>query len=93
MTKALYEETGGYKCKGIYDDFEFFLQARKNGKKISILDKVLANFRTGGVSTQKSWKECKERIRERYRCYIQNHYSPLYILECVGTELVKMIMV
>ena len=93
VKKALYEEMGGYKCRGIYDDFEFFLRIKKSGKKILILNKVLANFRTGGVSTQKNWKECRDRIRERYRCYSQNHYNPLYILECMVTELVKMLMV
>ena len=93
VKKELYVEYGGYKCKGIYDDFEFFLHVRKSKKKIVIMDKVLANFRTGGISNQKSWKACKKRIRERYRCYKENNYSPLYYLECIGTELVKFLLI
>lgn len=92
VKRQLYEEIGKFKCKSLYDDFDFFLRVRKSKKKIVVLKQVLANFRTGGVSNKKSWRSCKERIRERYCCYYQNHYNPLYFFECVGTELVKLIL-
>ena len=93
VKRQLYEEIGKFKCKGLYDDFDFFLRVRKSKKKIVVLNQVLANFRTGGVSNKKSWKSCKDRIKERYCCYSQNHYSSLYLLECIGTELVKLVMI
>lgn len=87
--KQVYEEIGGFKCKGIHDDFEFFLRVRKAGKNIRIARKVLANFQMGGISNRKSVEMCKRRIQDRYRGYRENGYSPFYFFECVGIEVVK----
>lgn len=91
-TKQLYEDLGRFKCKGIHDDFEFFLRVRKSGKRIRIVNEILANFPTGGTSNAKSAKMCRKRIRDRYRGYLENGYSPFYIIECVGVEVAKYVM-
>lgn len=82
-----------FRVKGIHDDYGCYLQMRKEGLRIVTLDKVLANFRMGGVSNHKSLKEAVQRIRDRYRwCYQVNGYSRWYLLECIAIEAAKMIL-
>lgn len=45
-----------------------------------------------GVSNRKSLKACMARVQDRYRCYRDNGYSRLYYLECLATELAKLII-
>ncbi len=92
ITKKTYEEVGLYCCENIYDDYDLVLRIRRAGKKIVICNQVLANFRTGGVSNQKSLKKCMERCRIRYRNYRKNGYSRLSIIECVAMEVAKLIL-
>lgn len=92
ITKKTYNELGLYRCEGIHDDFEFFLRVRKADKKIVIKNRVLANFKTGGVSNDKSFAKCKKRCLDRYGCYRKNGYSRLYLIECVGIEVAKYIL-
>lgn len=92
ITKKTYNEQGLYRCQSLYDDFDLVLRMRNAGKKIVIRNVVLSNFRTGGVSNQKSLKKCLQRIKARYGCYRNNGYSPLYIFECVAMEAAKMII-
>lgn len=89
ITKATYEELGGYRNEGIHDDFDLFLRIRRAGKKIVIKNEILANFRVGGASNEKSLSKCRKRCRDRYRCYRNNGYSRLYLLECVAIEAAK----
>lgn len=78
---------------GIHDDYGFFLQMKKQNRRIVTVDKVLANFRLGGASNKKSFKAAKKRIRDRYKyCYRINGYSRLYIVECVAIEVAKMVL-
>lgn len=78
---------------GIHDDYGFFLQMKRQGRKIVTVDKVLANFRMGGASNKKSFKAAKKRILDRYKyCYRINGYSRLYLIECVAMEAAKMIL-
>lgn len=78
---------------GIHDDYGFFLQMKKQKRKIVTVSKVLANFRMGGASNHKSFKAAKKRIMDRYRyCYRINGYSRLYMIECVAIEMAKMIL-
>lgn len=78
---------------GIHDDYGFFLQMKKQKRNIVVVDKVLANFRMGGASNQKSFKAAKKRIRDRYQyCYRINGYSRWYLLECVAIEVAKMVL-
>ncbi len=92
-TKKLYDELGGFKCKGIHDDFEFYLRCRRNMRKIVIQNKVIAEFTTGGASNEKSLSKALRRIADRYECYTDNDFSPLYIAECVAIEAAKAIMI
>ena len=78
---------------GIHDDYGFFLQMRKQNRKIVTVDKVLANFRMGGASNRKSLKAAVRRIKDRYLyCYRINGYSRLYLVECVAIEAAKMVL-
>lgn len=78
---------------GIHDDYGFFLQMKRQGRKIVTVNKVLANFRMGGASNKKSFKAAKKRIRDRYQyCYRINGYSRWYLVECVVIEAAKMIL-
>lgn len=92
VTKKTYDELGTFRCVGIHDDFDFILRVRKAGKKIVIRNIVLANFRTGGASNNKTLKKCVRRCMDRYKCYINNHYSPLYFFECLAIEAAKFIL-
>lgn len=78
---------------GIHDDYGFFLQMRKQGKKIVTVDRVLADFHMGGASNHKDLKAAKKRIRDRYLyCYRINGYSRWYLIECVAIEAAKFLM-
>ena len=78
--------------KTVYDDFDLILRLRKAGKRIAIRNVVLANFRTGGASNEKSLKKCVNRLKARYGYYRRNGYSRLYIFECVAMEIAKFIL-
>lgn len=92
VTKKMYETLGLFRCEGIHNDFEFWLRVRKANKKITIENVVLANFMTGGVSNSKGLKKSISRIKDRYKAYRINGYSPLSMLECVGIEVAKAII-
>lgn len=78
---------------GIHDDYGFFLQMRKQGKKIVTVDRVLADFHMGGASNHKDLKAAKKRIRDRYLyCYRINGYSRWYLIECVAIEAAKFLL-
>ncbi len=78
---------------GIHDDYGFFLQMRRQNRRIVTVDRVLADFRMGGASNRKSWKAAGKRIRDRYKyCYRANGYSRWYLVECVVIEGVKMLL-
>ena len=92
VTRKTYEELGLYRNEGIHDDFEFLLRARRAGKKITIVNKTIANFVTGGASNAKSFAKCKKRCLDRYRDYRINGYSRLAMIECVAIEAAKFIL-
>jgi glycosyltransferase involved in cell wall biosynthesis len=78
---------------GIHDDYGFFLQMKKQNRKIVIVNKVLADFEMGGASNSKSLKAAKKRIKDRYLyCYRINGFSRLYIIECIAIEAAKWIL-
>ena len=78
---------------GIHDDYGFFLQMKRQNRKIVVVNKVLANFRMGGASNRKDLKAAGKRILDRYRyCYRINGYSRWYLAECVAIEAAKMIL-
>ena len=78
---------------GIHDDYGFYLQMKKQNRKIVIVDKVLANFRMGGASNRKDFAAAMKRIKDRYKyCYRINGYSRWYLMECLAIEAAKMIL-
>lgn len=78
---------------GIHDDYGFFLQMKKQGRRILVVDRVLANFKMGGASNHKDFKAAGKRIRDRYKyCYRINGYSRWYIIECFVMEAAKMLL-
>ena len=82
-----------FRCLGIHDDYGFFLQMKKQNRRIVTVNKVLANFRMGGASNKKSFKAAKKRIKDRYQyCYRINGYSRLYMIECLVIEAAKMVL-
>ena len=93
FVKADVYKSHPFRDKGIHDDYGCYLQLAKEGYRITTLDKVLANFRLGGVSNHKSLKEAVQRINDRYRwCYRVNGYSRWYLLECIAIEAAKMLL-
>lgn len=92
VTRQAYRELGAYRCRSLYDDFDLVLRLRRAGKKAVIRNVVLANFRTGGVSNQKSLGRCVRRISARYRNYRANGYSRWSVAECVAMEAAKLIL-
>lgn len=93
FVKAQVYKENPFRELGIHDDYGFFLQVKKQGKKIVTIDKVLANFEMGGASNRKSLKAAGRRIMDRYRyCYRINGYSRWYFAECVLIEAAKMVL-
>lgn len=81
-----------FRCLGIHDDYGFFLQMRRQGRRIVTVDDILANFVMGGASNRKDLRAAGRRIMDRYRyCYRINGYSRLYMIECVAIEAAKLI--
>ena len=78
---------------GIHDDYGFYLQMRRQNRRIVTVPKVLAKFYMGGASNHKSFKAAKKRIKDRYKyCYRINGYSRFYIIECVAVEAAKYVL-
>lgn len=78
---------------GIHDDYGFYLQMRRQNRRIVTVDEVLADFRMGGASNRKSLRAAGKRIMDRYKyCYRINGYSRWYLAECVFIEAVKMLV-
>ena len=89
-----YKEIGGYANDGnYYDDFMWYIKALKAEKHFLIVPDILYDFKCGGMSTKKSFKEVFRRIKYRYECYRGNSCSRFYIIECVLMELAKYILV
>ncbi len=90
VKRSIYD-TYRYKCENISDDMDLYFRVKKDGKKIIVINEVLAQFMMGGVSSSIPLRQVGERIKRRYRIYRQNGYSAFYIFECVGFEIVKYI--
>ncbi|MDY0277003.1 MAG: glycosyltransferase family 2 protein [Acholeplasma sp.] len=92
VKRNVYTELGLYKLDNIYADWDFFLRAKKANLSIYIVEDVLANFSTNGVSHRKSIRDFRNRLVSRYKCYRQNNYSVLYSFESLAMEIIKLIM-
>lgn len=93
FVKAELYKDNPFLCRGIHDDYGFYLKMVKMKMKIIVLDCILANFRMGGASNKKNLRAAKERIRDRYLwCYRVNGYSRWYLVECIAIEAAKWIL-
>ncbi len=90
VRRSIYDEFR-YKCENISDDMDLFFRVKKAGKKLFVINEVLADFTMGGVSSSIPVKEVPERINRRYRIYRQNGYSRFYFFECAAFEIIKYI--
>lgn len=93
FVKARIYKENPFRNLGIHDDYGFFLQMKRQGRYIVIVDRVLANFRMGGASNKKDFRAAGQRIMDRYRyCYRINGYSRLYMVECIAIEAAKLLL-
>ena len=81
-----------YACEQMDDDFEMVTRAYKAGKKISLLNETLANYRFGGMSTKKSIKSSVGRMKMKYDTYKKHGFSRLYRLYCFAIEFTKYVL-
>lgn len=80
-----------YSLISMYDDFELILRLRKQGVKMAIENKVLANFVFGGMSTKKDFKDTLRRIKLSCNNYKINGYGLPYYIDRVAIEMAKFI--
>ena len=78
-----------YPLTNTHDDFDYATHVYLDGKKIIPLDKVISNFTFGGMSTQRSIREAKQRLDEIYGIYKKYGMSKLYYLHRLVFETVK----
>ena len=81
-----------YACECFADDFEFLTWCYVNGKKFSVIDKLITNFSFGGISTQKSLKAAMYRLKCIYRIYRRYGFSRFYLIQRFAYEMAKYIM-
>lgn len=91
MRRSVYDKFQ-YATDCVYDDWDLMLKVFKGDYKVVVLNEVLANFRMGGLSNEGGVGTAFRKCRERYRIYRRNGYSRIYLLECVLTELAKLIV-
>ncbi|MEG2676375.1 MAG: hypothetical protein RR993_05095, partial [Clostridia bacterium] len=82
-----------YACQTIFDDLDFmlWLVAHKKEYKILTLAKTISNFRRGGVSGEKSWKQSMQRVKLANQIFKQNGMKG-YKLENFLTEVAKFVL-
>ena len=92
VTKKAYREVGDYIVGNVHNDYEWYLRALKMGKKVCIIPENMTNFVIGGASSRKSLKNTLKRIGLKYEVFERNGYSRLYMIECIGQELAKYVL-
>lgn len=81
-----------YAVENYADDFEFITRIKKNGYRIATIDELISNFTFGGMSTKKSMKEVKMRIKTVYGIYRKYGMSRLYWFNRVAIEMAKYVL-
>lgn len=82
--KRMYQESYRY-----YADWEMVLWIYRHYKKIAVVNIPVSNFRIGGETAGGNIGKCASKIKERYRAYRDNGFSRLYLLECIGMDFFK----
>lgn len=67
-------------------------RAYRDHVKISTLDRVIANYSLGGMSTDRSLKKMVFRINMKYDTYRRNGFSRMYWFYCVLIEGAKYVL-
>ena len=91
LKREIYQKYGFDETFPAYADFHLYLKLRKDGTKIRVIDKVIANFVADGVSTNTNMKKVLGRAKEKYKAYRGNGYSVFYWIESYGWEVFKSI--
>ena len=81
-----------YRTDTIHDDYDLILRLKRENARITVVNKVIADFRMSGVSHRRSLRAAISSIKTKYGIYRQNGYSRLYIFECVIVEAGKLII-
>lgn len=81
-----------YVEKTMFDDFDFATHVYIDGKNVKTIDKVISNFTFGGMSTKKSLRELRRRIRLTYGIYRKYGMSRFYWFYRVAYESLKFIL-
>lgn len=90
-TKAILTEFP-YACESLYDDFDMITRVHRAGRKIVVLNQVIANYVFGGMSNIKKWKDTIERIRYRNRIYKSNGYGIIHRINGWIIEILKYLL-
>lgn len=80
-----------YRLDNLYADFDLYLRCIDMGMRVRALDKVVANFNFGGVSTRRSLRDALERIAWRNQVQHDNHCPPMTYVEGVAIEMAKLL--
>ncbi len=91
ITKEIYDREK-YRTDTLHDDYDLILRLRKQGIKIRVVNKVLANFRMDGVSHKRGFKGALASIKLKYGIYRRNGYGWYYIIEPMMEEFGKLII-
>lgn len=91
ITKSVYDRFE-YRTDNMHDDYDLILRIKKDGAKIRVVNRVLANFRMNGRSHSRSFKTAMDSIKVKYDIYRRNGYSRVYIIETMLEEFGKLII-
>ncbi len=81
-----------YPLESMSDDFDYITAVRQSGEKLEVIDKVLANYSFGGMSTQKKFKEVIRRTKLAAHIYRKYGMSRLYVVHKFALEMAKYIL-
>ena len=81
-----------YACRQMDDDFDYATRVYKAGKKVCVLNEVIANYSLGGMSTKRSFKNMRKRIKMKYGTYRRHGFSRFYWFNCFFVELAKFVL-
>ncbi len=81
-----------YALESMYDDFDYATTVYRAKKKVLTLNEIISNFSFGGMSTKKSWKETRKRIKISYSIYKKHGMSKFYWFHRVMVETAKYIL-
>ncbi len=91
ITKEIYNRYS-YRTETIHDDYDLILRLKHDGVRITVKNKVIANFRMNGTSHKRSLSAALSSIKIKYSIYRQNGYSRFYIFECLIVEAGKLMI-